>query len=142
MVRDAKHEDTPAIAEIHRAMGSDYKFPDISGPLWVVKKVFDADGKVISACALKLTAETYLWLDPSLSPPEKMETMSDLQQSIIEAAWGIGLDDIIARIPEETEAIFKKRLHQLGWGKDRLGWNGWSRPLQDVNPCESTPESS
>lgn len=105
----------------------DYRLPDLESPLFIVKKLVEEDGKVIGACLLRLTAETMLLLSPDLGPVKKMDAMEAMQPEVLHTAWSQGLDDIEARIPDETEAIFEKRLHQLGWTKNRDGWNAWTR---------------
>jgi hypothetical protein len=50
--------------------------------------------------------------------------MQTLQSSVLSEAYAKGLDEIHAAIPEIG---FDKRLIQLGWLKDRSGWNLWSR---------------
>lgn len=127
MVRDAEKEDFPEIERIHAEMGMDYKLPDLESPLFIVKKLVEKDGKVIGACLLRLTAETMLLLSPDLGPAEKMDAMEAMQPEVIHGAWSKGLDDIEARIPQETEAIFEKRLLQLGWERNREGWHPWTR---------------
>lgn len=117
-----------AIKAIHAAQKIDYKLPQLESPLFVVKKaVTNEKGEVIGACLLRLTAETMLILSPELSPREKMDAMEAMQPEVLHAAWQLGLDEIEARIETGTEEIFEKRLNQLGWVKDRAGWNPWSK---------------
>ena len=131
LVRDSILSDAEFIKEAHTASGMDYRLPDLESPLFFVRKtVEDTEGNVIGACYLRLTAETYLWLDPNLSPKGKIEAMSAMQPQVLASAWSLGLDDVEARIPEDIEKKFKKRLHQLGWSKDRSGWSPWSRSTQ------------
>jgi hypothetical protein len=128
MVRDAVASDYPAIQEIHRLMGMDYQLPPLDSPLFFVKKVVEDDsGRVIGACFLRVLAETYLWLNPDTSPRDKMNAMGEMQPAILDEACHNGIELIEARIPEETERRFLKRLKQLGWQKNRSGWNPWSR---------------
>lgn len=127
MVRDATPEDFPEIEKIHAAMGLDYKLPELESPLFIVRKLIERDGKVIGACLLRLTAETFLLLSPELGPEEKMHAMEAMQPEVVSEAWKQGLEEIEARIPHETEEIFKKRLIQLGWTRNRDGWHPWTR---------------
>jgi len=127
-VRDADETDYPVIQEIHRQMGMDYSLPDLHSPLFFIKKVVENDeGKVVGACFLRISAETYLWLSPDSKPREKVDSMLQMQPAILGAAWDNGIDLIEARIPEETERRFRKRLKQLGWTQNREGWHPWSR---------------
>lgn len=126
-VRDAKPEDFAAIEKIHARMGMDYRLPELSQPLFFVRKVAeDPSGQVIAACFLKIAAECYLWLDPDLAPGDKLESMQRLQPKVFEAAWMSGIDEIEARIPETIEQRFHKRLKQLGWTPNRDGWHPWT----------------
>ncbi|MFP5230770.1 MAG: hypothetical protein ACLGXA_24400 [Acidobacteriota bacterium] len=128
MVIDVAPEYHQEIQSLHAAGGLDYRLPDLESPLLIVKKaVTNEKGEVIGACLLRLTAETMLVLSPELSPREKMDAMEAMQPEVLNAAWSLGLDDIEARIPEESEQIFEKRLNQLGWSRDRDGWHPWSR---------------
>jgi hypothetical protein len=127
-VRDADPEDNAAIIAIHEGMGMNYLCPDLNNPLFFVKKVAeDENGEVIGACMLRLTAETYLLLSPNLDARSKMMVMNALQPAVLNAAWEQGLDDIEARIPEETEKKFHKRLCRLGWSRNRDAWHAWTR---------------
>lgn len=126
-VRDLEPSDFPAVQTMHEEMGLDFRFPDLSHPLFIVKKAaFDDSGKLCGVCVLRLTAETMLWLDPSETARGKMETITSLQPAILQAAWANGLDEIEARIFETVETRFQKRLNQLGWSKNRSGWHPWT----------------
>lgn len=127
IVRDALPSDTQAISDFHKSSGIDYRFPDLEHPLFFVRKVAERDGAVVGACFLRITAETYLWLDPSLRPNVKLELMQVLQPEVLAAAWRAGIDDIEARIPETVQRRFSKRLKQLGWTPNRSGWHPWTR---------------
>lgn len=127
-VRDANPTDYPAIEEIHAEMGMDYQMPNLDSPLFIVKQVYESkDGRALAACFLRLTAECYLWMDPDLSPRDKVTVMEALQPEVLRKAWLLGLDDIEARIPRDLEERFHKRLKQLGWDRDRPEWHPWSR---------------
>lgn len=138
IIRDAKPEDFAAIEMIHGAMQNDYLFPFAvnsegkreDSPLFFVRKVAEEDGRVVGACFLRLTAETYLWLTPELDAAEKMKAMQQMQPAVLFEAYSQGIDDIEARIPETVERRFHKRLKQLGWFKARPGWFPWSRATQ------------
>lgn len=130
MVRDFRPEDISALEAMHREQGIDYRFPDLRSPLFFVKKVREAGGRIDSALVLKLCAETSLLLGnmPGRSGPQsKMAAMHELQQAVLSEAYGRGLDEIHAAIPEMG---FDKRLVELGWSRDRPGWNLWTRSTQ------------
>ena len=124
MIRDFKAEDFPAIRMFHVESGIDYQMPDLNAPLFPVRKVAEVEGQVVGALALRLCAETFLWLDQQRRPQEKLQVMKDLQTSVLAEAWKNGLDEISASVPSIG---FDKRLRQLGWEKDRPGWNLWTR---------------
>lgn len=123
MIRDYKPEDRPELERIHKQLGIDYQFPNLDNPLFFVRKVLEVDGKISSALVLKVCAETYLLLGEG-KPQDKFLAMQQLQGSVLTEAYQKGLDEIHAAIPEIG---FDKRLAQLGWEKDRPGWNLWTR---------------
>ncbi len=126
-VRDLNSDDFPAVQAMHEEMGLDFQFPNLRNPLFFVKKaVCDDSGRVLAVCCLRLTAETYLWLDQSQNARGKMDAINALQPPILAAAWANGLDEIEARIYETVETRFQKRLNQLGWVKNRSGWHPWT----------------
>jgi hypothetical protein len=128
IVRNPNTDDLEQIERIHRDMGMDYSLPQLDHPLFIVRKVTtDGEGNVLGACFLRLTAETYLWLDPKIDARQKVHVMETMQPVVISEAYNKGLDDIEARIPESIETRFRKRLERLGWTKNRSGWFPWSR---------------
>lgn len=133
MVRDANSSDLPVIEAIHQASGADYRLPDLNSPLIVAKKVSVGANGVVGTCFLRLTAETYLILDPNLDPKEKFASIEELQSEILLEAYRLGLDDLNARIPPEITKRFTKRLIQLGWQIGRPDWSAWSIS------CETQP---
>jgi hypothetical protein len=133
-VRDLTAKDIPELLKLHERSGIDYKFPDLTSPLFVVKKVItDDDGNIQAACALRLAAETYLFLDQDIHPRDKIEAMATLQPEVLNDAYLMGIDDVFAAIPELIEKRFAKRLKWLGWTPGRSGWNRWT---QDTKPKE------
>jgi len=128
MVRDYRPEDLAALKALHAAQGIDYQFPDLDSPLFFVRKVFTDGSKIRAALVLKICAETMLLLDGQQGPQDKLTEMQMLQSSVLSEAYEKGLDEIYASIPEIG---FDKRLIQLGWSKDRPGWNLWSRSTHE-----------
>ncbi len=124
-VRDADPPDFPVIEAIHRISGLDYRLPDLASPLIVAHKVVEGPEGVVGSLFLRLTAETFLLLDPTLHPKRKFSAIQQLNDAIVLEAYRLGLDDLNARIPPET-ATFHKRMTQLGWIKARPGWSAWS----------------
>ncbi len=127
-IRDYQPEDLAALKALHAAQGIDYEFPDLSSPLFFVKKVFTDGDNIRAALVLKICAETMLLIDGQQGPQEKLTEMQILQSSVLSEAYEKGLDEIHASIPEIG---FDKRLLQLGWLKDRPGWNLWTRSTHE-----------
>lgn len=125
IIRDATPADHAVLRAMHARSGIDYAFPDLSDPLFFVKKVRVVDERINSALVLKLCAETFLLLDEG-RPQDKMTAMRELQTEVLREAGARGLSEIHASVPSIG---FDRRLAQLGWLKDRPGWNLWSRPL-------------
>src|ERR1700679_1795200 len=119
--------DTAAIEQLHRDMGVDYKLPDVDSALFVVKKVYELDGKVVGAEFLKIQAEAYLMLDCRLDTVEKTRVIAHLSHAVEREAYNRGLDTLVAYIPEDISTKFTKRLNLLGWDKARKGWITWFR---------------
>lgn len=131
MAQSLAPEQYAQARELHAKVGMDYKFPNLESPLLIVKRaVTDEQGKLLGFCVLRLTAECMLLLDPDLRPDTKMEVMTALSPSVIGEAYAQGLDDVMAAIPEDVEDKFRKRLGELGWQRDRSGWNLWSRSTE------------
>lgn len=128
-VRDALKTDFPVIAALHSSGGLDYRLPELDSPLILAHKVIEGPEGVIGSTFLRLTAETFLLLDPALDPLRKFSSIQALNDAICLEAWRLGLDDLNARIPPEITQRFAKRLHQLGWEQGRSGWVAWSREL-------------
>ena len=63
-----------------------------------------------------------------------MDAMLELQPEILRSSWEKGLENLVAWIPEWMEKKFARRLHQLGWNKDRAEWHSWSRILVEPEP--------
>lgn len=126
MIRDYRLSDERALRSIHQLSGIDYRFPDLSSPLFMTKKVFEEGGEIRAACVLKVCAEAMLLVAPD-SPGRKLEAIWALQPGVLSEAWNKGLDEIHAAVPNIG---FDKRLRQLGWEKDRPEFSLWSRRTQ------------
>ena len=128
-VRDYTDADKQAVAQLHRDMGMDYLLPDLESPLFVVRKVYELDGRIIGTEFLKLQAEAYLMLDCNLDAVEKTRVIAHLSRETEREAYNRGLDTLAAYIPEEISTKFSKRLNLLGWSKARDRWVTWFREL-------------
>jgi hypothetical protein len=132
MVRDLEPGDIPQLKDLHQRIGMDYQFPDFDQPLFSTRKVYcDEDGRIIGAGFLKIQAEAYLMIEPSLDPTGKLAALAEISPAIEESAWSLGLDTLTAYIPEAISLRFAKRLKALGWDKARNGWITWFRELSE-----------
>jgi hypothetical protein len=128
-VRDYRPEDRPAIEALHRSMGMDYRLPDLDDPLFVVRKVYETEGRITGAEFLKLQAEAYLMLNCDLDVVAKSRVIAHLSHAVEKDAFNKGIDTLVAYIPDEIAKKFTKRLNLLGWDTARKGWSTWFREL-------------
>lgn len=126
VVRDAEMGDYPFLRQIHEASGFDYKFPDLTDPIFAVQKVVEEDGRVIQGLVLEITASLYLWVDPTWGTPlMRWHRLKAMVAEARKAAWAKGLNSVYAVIPPEIEAEFAPWLKMLGMSRDR-DWAKWS----------------
>jgi hypothetical protein len=148
-VREYKESDLAQLKAIHASQGFDYAFPDLSNPLFVTKLVLidananaatsenrqsidstaTANGKILAAAFLRLTAETYLLLDPSAgSPRTRWQSLLALHTATHRDAWHRGLEDVHAWLPPPIATKFGRRLQRLGWIRDDT-WTPYCKKL-------------
>ena len=133
LVRDYTAEDEAEVRKIHEEMAQGYDFPALDDPLFIVRKVVtDETGKILGLSACRIEAETYLILTPNAHPKVKMEAISSLAPALEKSAWQLGISNLVAWIPEFMEKKFSKRLHQLGWTRDKAGWHSWQKQLAEA----------
>jgi hypothetical protein len=148
LIREYRQTDLDALRAIHAAQGFDYALPDLNNPLFVTKLVFaektrskgnDAgpktttpeaqDERIIGAALLRLTAETYLLLDPRIgSPSDRWHCLLALHAATECDAWQRGLEDVHAWLPPPIARKFGKRIERLGWVRDDA-WTPYCRKL-------------
>lgn len=133
VVRDFTLNDLERVKEIHEASGIDYRFPDITSPLFVVTKVFVRDGIVQACGGLYLQVEAYLWIahDDWTSPEEKLVVIRTLDRATLREAWMKGIDQACLFLPPGMDR-FGERLQDFGWAKDRDGWCSFSKRTLNV----------
>jgi hypothetical protein len=129
-IRDYDPVDLPQIQAIHERMQMDYRCPDLTDCLFVVKKILEQDGQILAVTLARVEFETYLLLDPELSPLEKKLAMDALQPEFLKACRALGAENVVAWIPDDVEKKFEKRLAELGWQRDRPNWHTWSRSTE------------
>jgi hypothetical protein len=148
-VREYRESDLAQLKAIHATRGFDYAFPDLSNPLFVTKLVLTnadadadenrrqdagtmaiADEKILGAALLRLTAETYLLLDPSAGTPrERWQSLLALHAATHRDAWHRGLEDVHAWLPPPIAQKFGRRLQRLGWIRDDA-WTPYCKKLE------------
>lgn len=124
-VRDIAPEEFVLVKELHAKMGIGYQFPDISSPLFAIRKgVFEEGGEITAAAGLKLTAEAFLWIDPEKPEFDKTSDILRLAHICHERAKGLSLEDVTAWVPPDYELMFANMLGRMGW--NRSPWASWS----------------
>lgn len=126
VVRPYRPSDFEQVKALHETMGLDYRFPDLTSHLFVVKKVVEIEGRIIACGVMRISAELYLWIDPQADPLELWHAEWALVSEGLGDAALMGIEDCVAWIPPEVEKRFSKRLKILGFSKDRP-WATWSR---------------
>jgi hypothetical protein len=148
-VREYKQSDLAQLKAIHASQGFDYPFPDLSNPLFVTKLVLTvadanaamsenrqnsaanatANEKILAAAFLRLTAETYLLLDPHAGTPRaRWQSLLALHAATHRDAWTRGLEDVHAWLPPPIAQKFGRRLQRLGWIRDDV-WTPYCKKL-------------
>ena len=128
--------DIPTIVKFHESMGYDYRMPNLRHPLFVVKMVAREGDEVVAACALKIQAETYLWVDPGASLTRRARAIIMLSRAIYTEAYRIGLDCLVAYLPPGLPVAFRRVMESIGWARAR-GWEAWSKDIGDKDAPSS-----
>lgn len=128
-LRNLEPRDLERVRQIHEDSGLDYRFPDISSPLFVVTKVLEIDGVVRACGGLYLQVECYLWLDHSdwAGPDEKLAAIRALDRSVMREVWLKGIDCACLWLPPGMERFGERLVEDLGFEKDRDGWVSYSK---------------
>jgi hypothetical protein len=123
-MREYQARDAQGVSAIHAAMGLDYRLPNLDSPL-VAATVCEDNGKLLAAGALKIEAEVYLWVDPNASPAAKWDAVRLIHRELVRKAVSLGLEQLVAYVPECVQKFFCKRLRMLRWAQARDGWKPW-----------------
>lgn len=127
IVRPFQEKDKAPIEALHRSMGFDYEPPDWSKML--VSGVVEVDGKISMAAFLRMTAETYMLIDPDTgSRKDRLAQLLILHRELVRPALRRGLTDLHCWLPPEIEKNFGKLLMHLGWKKPL--WPCFSREVK------------
>lgn len=131
-LRGYRERDLAELQKIHATQDFPYAFPDLANPLFITKIVLtdgDDNGKILGAALLRLTAEAYLLLDPSLGTPrQRWQSLLALHEAARAEAWHRGLEDVHAWLPPAIAKKFGRRLASLGWLRDDF-WTPYCKRL-------------
>jgi hypothetical protein len=124
ITRDFKPGDEAVVKEIHAQQNLGYPMIDLSSPLVVAKAVCEDGGQIVGAAAIKLEAETYLFIRPDAPAVVKWDAIRLLQRRIVKQAVALGLEQLVAYVPNSLRGFFR-RLSTLGWIRQSEGWTPW-----------------
>lgn len=129
-IRDYKISDLKAVEELHAKSGLPAPcLPNLADPLFFVKVVAEAEGKVVQAGFVKLIGEAYVLVDHDAGETgERLSTLESLVCAGLSAASAKGLSDVSCWLPPELEKSFGKRLRALGF--IRSPWPNFSVLLE------------
>jgi hypothetical protein len=102
--------------------------PNLSSPLFVVKKVVENGSGPMLGGFLKKNGELFILIDHSKGTPEsRWEALQDLCAQGLNEAASMGFEHVSCWIPPETEPSFGKRLEALGF--QRSPWISYTAVL-------------
>ncbi len=116
-IREFADADLVALQRMHAAQDFDYPFPEIAGPIFLVKLVLeDEASNLVMASLLRLTSEAYLLHDPQAGTPrQRWERFLMLHEATRRDALRWGLRDVHCWVPPQVAKSFGRRLLRLGW---------------------------
>ncbi len=121
-------EDTNRVISIYRKMEMPYRMPDVTQPLFQIKRVLEDDsGNVIGAGAIKPIGECFLWVRPDLLPVMRARAVKRLTGEAMLLGSQAGFDELSAWIPPNVEKNFGLPLTKLGFRMSP--WRCWSVTL-------------
>ena len=122
-IRSYMPSDLSALQRIHDENALDFKFPNLNSGQFLVNKVLEVEGQARASYALKVTAESYLWLDRSdwTDPAGRWATVKMLDKEVTEAAADLGIDNMMLCLPPGYQR-FGKRIKSLGFVPIRKDW--------------------
>lgn len=124
-VRPYAESDLDTFKRIHADSGLDYKFPDLSSPLFVAKLVVERNGEPTSLVMGKIHAETYLVTSGNAA--ERLKDIEELQPQYISDLWALGIDNVFCGVPRSIDRHFAKHMERLGWERGRPEFLNWFR---------------
>ncbi len=129
MIRTFEENDIDTARAIHAANElPENCFPNLfiqtphgnieSNPLFVVKGVYESEGKPALMCFCKISGELYLLVDHTMGTPQaRWEWLCEFKEWVVREAWRLGLEQITAWLPPEIEESFGKRMLDMGFVK-------------------------
>jgi len=138
-IRKFEHSDLPKVKELLQSNDlPEACLPDLiieseghteANPLFVVKRVFEHDGKIAMMCFLKIRSELYFFIDHQVgTPEERWEWLKEFTEDMKQQAWRLGLDQMSCWIPDDIDTSFRKRLEELGFIRSK--WVSYSMNLE------------
>ena len=127
MIRDFEQSDLGKVVELQEENGLPPEcLPDlmientegkvVPNPLFVVKRVFELEGKIAMLCFLKIRTELYFYVDHTVGTPEqRWEMLKEFTEDMKLQACKLGLDQMTAFVPPDVDKSFRKRLEDLGF---------------------------
>lgn len=129
LIRTATDKDVSEIERMYHEQGFEYELPDLESPLFVLKTVAEnGTGRPEMAAALRLTAETYFFMNRTNPPPHAARMFLALHEETRKLAASLGLDDVHAWPPPELDKKFGHQLMRIGWKKQL--WPSYSRMVR------------
>lgn len=125
IVRPYAESDSAFFRRIHAESKLDYRYPDLSSPLFIVKTVIERAGHPATLLAARLTAETYLMT--SGTAKERLEDIELAQSAWLAELWTKGLDDVYCGVPRSVDRHFRRHMERLGWERGRKDWVNYFR---------------
>jgi hypothetical protein len=131
LLRTYEPRDFQAIQRIHKENSLDFKFPNLNSGQFLVNKVLEVEGQTRASYALKVTAESYLWLDRSgwTDAAGRWATVKALDKEVTETAASLGIDSLTLCLPPGYER-FGKRIRTLGFNEIRPDWTVFTKEIQ------------
>lgn len=130
-LRDIEETDSAQIRDIHESSGFDYSLPDLSSPLFLVRRAAEVDGRPAIFAVARVQAEIFLLVDHRQGEPgQRWDAMRELNEDVMNELYAQGIDEAVCWIPPDIEPSFAKRLTELGFERSR--WQSWSRSTKNV----------
>lgn len=96
-----------------------FPLPNLTSKLYCIKKSIEDDGKLLGSFWVKLTSETSLILEPSLSRLAKARAIKEIFDFLVEELTSLGLDD--SHLFIENDNLYVEILKKHFGFKDNLG---------------------